>query len=125
MPFSGWTADVDRFQTTATNFFDHNPVGNSNVFFPVTIDGALIKGTEVTLRSPRTWALGQFHLAYAYQTAAGPRVDQRRTHGFLVGRRLLSAGPRPAEHVQRRVRRSTATRRVRGDERLLRFRVHR
>jgi outer membrane receptor for ferrienterochelin and colicin len=71
VPFNGWTADVDRFQTTATNFFDHNPVGNSNVFFPVTIDGALIKGTEVTLRSPRTWSLGQFHLAYAYQTAQG------------------------------------------------------
>jgi outer membrane cobalamin receptor len=71
VPFKGWTADVDRFQTTATNFFDHNPVGNSNVFFPVTIDGALIKGTEVTVRSPRTWLLGQFHLAYAYQTAQG------------------------------------------------------
>jgi hypothetical protein len=71
VPIHGWTADVDRFQTTATNFFDHNPVGNSNVFFPITIDGALIKGTEVTLRSPRTWPLGQFHLAYAYQTAQG------------------------------------------------------
>jgi outer membrane cobalamin receptor len=71
LPIQGWTADVDRFQTTATNFFDHNPVGNSNVFFPITIDGALIKGTEVTLRSPRTWPLGQFHLAYAYQTAQG------------------------------------------------------
>jgi outer membrane receptor for ferrienterochelin and colicin len=71
VPLQGWTADVDRFQTTATNFFDHNPVGNSNVFFPVTIDGALIRGTEVTLRSPRTWPLGQFHLAYAYQTAQG------------------------------------------------------
>jgi outer membrane receptor for ferrienterochelin and colicin len=71
MPIQGWTADVDRFQTTATNFFDHNPVGNSNVFFPITIDGALIRGTEVTLRSPRSWTLGEFHLAYAYQTAQG------------------------------------------------------
>jgi outer membrane receptor for ferrienterochelin and colicin len=71
VPMRGWTADVDRFQTTATNFFDHNPVGNSNVFFPITIDGALIKGTEVTVRSPRTWPLGQFHLAYSYQTAQG------------------------------------------------------
>jgi outer membrane receptor for ferrienterochelin and colicin len=71
VPIQGWTADLDRFQTTATNFFDHNPVGNSNVFFPVTIDGALIRGTEVTLRSPRTMALGQFHVAYSYQTARG------------------------------------------------------
>ena len=71
VPMRGWTADADRFQTRATNFFDHNPVGNSNVFFPITIDGALIRGTEVTLRSPRAWTLGQFHLAYSYQTAQG------------------------------------------------------
>jgi outer membrane receptor for ferrienterochelin and colicin len=71
VPVCGWTADADRFQTRATNFFDHNPVGNSNVFFPVTIDGALIRGTEVTLRSPRTWPRGQLHLAYSYQTAQG------------------------------------------------------
>ena len=71
VPLQGWTVDVDRFQTRATNFFDHNPVGNSNVFFPVTIDGALIRGTEITVRSPRTWPLGQFHLAYSNQTAQG------------------------------------------------------
>jgi outer membrane receptor for ferrienterochelin and colicin len=71
VPLQGWTVDADRFQTRATNFFDHNPVGNSNVFFPITIDGALIRGTEVTVRSPRTWSVGQFHLAYSYQTAEG------------------------------------------------------
>jgi outer membrane cobalamin receptor len=71
VPVRGWTLDGDRFQTRATNFFDHNPVGNSNVFFPITIDGALIRGTEVTIRSPRTWPLGQFHLAYSNQTAQG------------------------------------------------------
>jgi outer membrane receptor for ferrienterochelin and colicin len=71
VPIRGWTIDADRFQTRATNFFDHNPVGNSNVFFPVTIDGALIRGTELTLRSPRTWTLVQFHLAYSNQTAQG------------------------------------------------------
>ena len=71
VPLHGWTFDADRFQTRATNFFDHNPIGNSNIFFPVTIDGALIRGTEVTLRSPRIWSRGQFHLAYAYQTAQG------------------------------------------------------
>jgi outer membrane receptor for ferrienterochelin and colicin len=71
VPIRGWVVDVDRFRTQATNFFDHNPVGNSNVFFPVTIEGALIQGTEVTVRSPRTWTRGQVHLAYAYQTAQG------------------------------------------------------
>jgi outer membrane cobalamin receptor len=70
-PIRGWTIDADRFQTRATNFFDHNPVGNSNVFFPITIDGALIRGTEITLRSPRSWSPGRFHLAYSNQTAQG------------------------------------------------------
>jgi outer membrane cobalamin receptor len=71
VPIRSWTLDADRFQTRATNFFDHNPVGNSNVFFPITIDAALIRGTEITLRSPRSWAPGQFHLAYSNQTAQG------------------------------------------------------
>ena len=46
--------------------------GHPNVFFPITIDGALIRGTEITLRSPRTWSRGQFHLAYSNQMAQGP-----------------------------------------------------
>ena len=96
VPLQGWTADVDRFQTTATNFFDHNPVGNSNVFFPITIDGALIRGTEVTLRSPRTWPLGQFHLAYAYQTAQGRGSISGGLTDFSSG-----GGYFPLDHDQR------------------------
>src|SRR6202022_2750326 len=57
IPLRGWTFDVDQFRTTASNFFDHNPIGNSNVFFPITIDGALIRGWELTIRSPRFWSL--------------------------------------------------------------------
>ncbi|HEX7139483.1 MAG TPA: TonB-dependent receptor [Vicinamibacterales bacterium] len=71
VPIRGWMADVSQFHTRATNYFDHNPVGESNVFFPVTIDGALIRGTEVTLRSPRAWSGGQVYLAYSNQTAEG------------------------------------------------------
>jgi outer membrane receptor protein involved in Fe transport len=71
VPIRGWTADVDRFKTRATDYFDHNPVGNSNIFFPVTIEGALIRGWELTVRSPRTWQRGHVHLAYARQRAEG------------------------------------------------------
>ena len=39
MDASMWITSV----TQATNFFDHNPIGNSNVFLPITIDGALIR----------------------------------------------------------------------------------
>jgi outer membrane receptor protein involved in Fe transport len=96
VPVRGWTVDADRFQTRATNFFDHNPVGNSNIFFPVTIEGALIRGTEVTLRSPRTWSLGQFHLAYAYQTAQGHGDVSGGLTDFSSG-----GGDFPLDHDQR------------------------
>jgi hypothetical protein len=69
IPFRGWTLDADNFQTRANNFFDHNNVGESNIFIPVTIDGALIRGWELTLASPRVWHRGHFHLAYSNQVA--------------------------------------------------------
>jgi outer membrane receptor for ferrienterochelin and colicin len=71
IPLSGWTIDVDHFRTEARNFFDHNPIGNSNVFLPITIDGAVIRGSELTVRSPRVWDVAQVHVAYSNQTAQG------------------------------------------------------
>jgi hypothetical protein len=71
IPIQGWTLDIDHFRTEAENFFDHNPIGNSNVFLPITITGALIEATEVTLRSPRFWAGARVHLAFSNQTADG------------------------------------------------------
>jgi hypothetical protein len=71
VPFRGWSFDMDEFRTHVHNFFDHNSIGNSNAFFPITIDGALIRGWEFTLRSPRIQRTGQFHLAFSNQIAQG------------------------------------------------------
>jgi outer membrane cobalamin receptor len=71
IPVQGWTIDVDHFHTQAKNFFDHNAIGNSNAFLPLTIEGALIQGNELTIRSPKMGSVGQFHLAYSNQTADG------------------------------------------------------
>lgn len=71
VPWNGWLIDVDHFHTKAKNFFDHNNIGNSDVFLPLTIDGALIQGNELTIRSPRLWSVGQAHLTYSNQTADG------------------------------------------------------
>ncbi|HLJ30092.1 MAG TPA: TonB-dependent receptor [Candidatus Angelobacter sp.] len=71
IPYRGWSLDMDEFRTKVKNFFDHNPVGNSNIFFPITVDGALIRGWELTLRSPRLGRIGHLHLAYSNQIALG------------------------------------------------------
>jgi TonB dependent receptor/TonB-dependent Receptor Plug Domain len=69
IPFRGWLLDADTFKTRANNFLDHSNVGESSIFIPVTVQGALIQGWEVALHSPRLWRYGQAHLAYSNQLA--------------------------------------------------------
>jgi len=71
IPFHGWVVDADNFRTNAANFFDHNNIAASNIFFPVTISRAVIRGWELTLRSPRIAHRGQVYLAYSNQIAEG------------------------------------------------------
>jgi outer membrane cobalamin receptor len=71
IPFRGWTLDADTFRTRVRNFFDHNTIGESNLFFPLTIEKALIRGWELTLRSPRIAHRAQLHLTYSNQVAYG------------------------------------------------------
>jgi hypothetical protein len=71
IPFRGWFLDVDNFKTVATNFFDHNNVGESNIFFPITIGKAVIRAWELTLRTPRIAKRAQLRLAYSNQVAYG------------------------------------------------------
>jgi hypothetical protein len=70
IPYRGWVLDVDNFQTNAHNFFDHSCIG-SGLCLPITIEGARIRGWELTLRSPRIAHRGQIHLAYSNQVAQG------------------------------------------------------
>ena len=69
IPFRGWALDADTYQTLASNWLDHNNIGESNIFWPITWYAAKIQAWELTLRSPRLWNRGQFHLAYANQIA--------------------------------------------------------
>jgi len=69
VPYKGWVLDADNFRTNAANFFDHNNIGASNIFFPITISRAVIRGWELTLRSPRIAHRAQVHLAYSNQIA--------------------------------------------------------
>lgn len=71
IPWKGWILDADTFKTRATNFFDHTNLNNSNFFLPVTIQGAVIQGWEITVRSPRLWNRGQVYVTYSNQLALG------------------------------------------------------
>jgi len=69
IPFARWTFDVSNFRTGARNFFDHDVLGNSNIFFPLTLERARIRGWEATANSPIMAGRAQFHLAYSHQYA--------------------------------------------------------
>ena len=69
IPVRGWTLDIANFRTGARNFFDHDVLGNSNIFFPLTLDHARIRGWEATITSPRMARVADFHLAYSHQYA--------------------------------------------------------
>ena len=69
LPLHGWSIDVDNFKNRVNNFLDHANVGESNIYFPIAVDGALIRAWELAIRSPQLAAFGQFHLAYSNQIA--------------------------------------------------------
>jgi TonB dependent receptor/Carboxypeptidase regulatory-like domain/TonB-dependent Receptor Plug Domain len=95
IPWRGWVLDADTFQTNARNFFDHNNIGESNLFFPLTIERAHIRGWELTLRSPRLAHRAQIHVAYSNQVAwAGGVIS-----GGLTDFSSLDWGP--LDHDQR------------------------
>ncbi len=71
IPLRGWTLTETYFHTTARNFFDHDALGNSNIFLPLTIQGARIQGWESTLRSPELVRHWRAHVVYSNQTAQG------------------------------------------------------
>ncbi|MGA7342104.1 MAG: TonB-dependent receptor [Terracidiphilus sp.] len=69
IPYRGWMLDIDTFKNRVNNFLDHSNVGESNIYFPIAVDGALVRAWEMTLRSPALWRLGAFHVTYSNQIA--------------------------------------------------------
>jgi hypothetical protein len=103
IPYRGWLLDADTFKTRVNNFLDHSNIGDSSIYYPVTVDGALVRAWELTLRSPRLWHFGQAHLAYSNQIA-----EQRGniTGGLIctpIGSPQCDAGFNyiPVDHDQR------------------------
>lgn len=98
IPIRGWAFEVDNFRTGAHNFFDHDVIGNSDIFFPLTIQAARITGTEVTVRAPKVLKKIDVHLAYSHQSAEG---SGGVTGGFIDPTALPDVGFFFLDHDQR------------------------
>ncbi|MGC2420346.1 MAG: TonB-dependent receptor [Candidatus Acidiferrales bacterium] len=105
IPYRGWALDVDSFNTQAENWLDHSNIGESNLFWPITWYEARIQSWELTLRSPRLWNRGQFHLAYSNQIA---QAEGPITGGLVCPMPIMMTCPlyippgfSPVDHDQR------------------------
>jgi hypothetical protein len=105
VPYRGWNLEVDNYQTNARNWLDHNNIGESNLFWPITWDAALIQGWDLTLRSPMLAHRTQTHLVYANQIA---KATSPITGGLVCPTPVTSACPldippgyAPVDHDQR------------------------
>ena len=105
IPLKSWTLSADNYETRARNWLDHNNIGESNIFWPITWQYALIQGWELTLRSQTLWHRGQLHLAYANQIA---QATSPITGGLICPSPVTPAcgldippGLSPVDHDQR------------------------
>jgi len=96
IPFRGWVLDADTFRTNVANFLDHNNIGDSSIFFPLTVSHAVIRAWELTLRSPLIAHRGKIHLAYSNQIAEGSGTITGGLTNFTVFPQLT-----PLDHDQR------------------------
>jgi len=105
IPYRNWTLNASNYETRAKNWLDHNNIGESNIFWPITWAYAQIQGWQLTLRSPDVLHYGQFHLAYANQIA---QATSPITGGLICPAPVTSAcgldippGLAPVDHDQR------------------------
>lgn len=71
VPYRKWWLDAEYYHTRAKNFLDHSALGTSNIFFPVTVERARIRGADVSLTSPRLWGRFRLSLIYAHMRVEG------------------------------------------------------
>lgn len=97
IPLHGWVLDGNHSHMHGTNVFDHDELGNSNIFLPLTISAAVVDAWEVTLRSPTMMRRAQVHVAYSNQKAYG----SGNVTGGLTDFSPPAAGLFPLDHDQR------------------------
>jgi carboxypeptidase family protein/TonB-dependent receptor-like protein len=98
IPLKGWSLDADNFKTRASNYFDHNQLGESNVFIPIALTQVLVRGWELTVQSPLLWRRGRLHMAYSNQIIEGRGAI---TGGLIPVPNPISSDYGPLDHDQR------------------------
>jgi len=105
IPYRSWILNANNYESRAENWLDHNNIGESNIFWPITWAYAQIQGWSLTLRSPSVLHHGQFHLAYANQIA---QATSPITGGLICPPSVGTACPldippglAPVDHDQR------------------------
>ncbi|MGD0829484.1 MAG: TonB-dependent receptor [Terracidiphilus sp.] len=88
IPYKGWLLDIANVKNRVNNFLDHANLGESSMYFPIAVNGALVRAWELTLRSPQLARFGQLHVTYSNQIA-----EQR---GNIVGGFTCSVPNDPA-----------------------------
>ncbi|MGA7462673.1 MAG: TonB-dependent receptor, partial [Candidatus Korobacteraceae bacterium] len=93
------------YKTDARNWLDHNNIGESNLFWPITWYGAVIRGWDLMLHSPMLWHRLQAHVVYANQIA---EATSPITGGLICPVPVTSSCPldippglAPVDHDQR------------------------
>ena len=109
IPFHGWVLEEDTFQTRAKNWLDHNNIGESNIFWPITWTGRPDPGMGnhaafAAHLAPRADPPGLFE-----SDRAGDRAHHRRSclpssrnAGLPAGHPagIFAGGPRSEKHTE-------------------------
>ncbi len=131
IPYRGWMLDVDTFKNRVNNFLDHSNLGESNMYFPIAVDGALVRAWEMTLRSPELGAYRPVPRGLLEPDRRAARQYYRRIYlqyrnrsGMRSGTGLFRRGPRSARHAEHGLYGEPAATHVVRNQRVLRVGVH-
>ena len=131
IPFRGWLLDAGTFKTRVNNFLDHSNIGDSSIYFPITVQRRARPrlGAHSPLAAHRPPRPGPPRLLQPDRPAARqhhrrPHLHSHRRPRLRRGFQLHSRRPRPAQHPQPRLQRHAPRPRLRLRQRLLRLRIH-
>ncbi len=133
IPFHGWVLEEDSFQTRAKNWLDHNNIGESNIFWPITWTGCADSGLGNHASFPTHLAPRSVPSGLLESDRTGNGAHHRRADLSCFPRGVMSPGhptriftcrPRSKKHAEHRCQFQPSLAGVRFDECVLRIGFH-